>query len=342
MSGVSVRSTSPVLAWTVASGVFVLAGSSFALSFNALAELAVASGVPEHLAFLWPVIVDGFIVVATLAAFSFSSRPGRVQLYPWLALGLFAIVSVAGNALHVQTLAPGVVTVTEWIAVTVASVPPVALLIASHLLVVMISGQGSTAPVPAAQPEPAPTKEAAPVEQPREVNVPRIVSAHPPVQAAPVEPVRVLEEQPHVSAPRVETPVAVVSVAPAEQRIVPEAEIETAAVEAPTSELADFLQVPERFSASTGARVDAPASAPSPVAAPAAPVVEERAQVLAQASARAPQTRSETAPSPDLDAIRVHHAEGGELTAKAIAALLNVSERTGRRKLSQYRESHAS
>lgn len=141
MTGVSVRASSPALAWTVAAGVAVLAASSFALSFSALAELAIASGVPDHLAFLWPVIVDGFIVVATLAAFSFSARPGRVQLYPWMALGVFAIVSVAGNALHVQTLAPGTVVVADWIAVTVASVPPVALLIASHLLVVMISGR---------------------------------------------------------------------------------------------------------------------------------------------------------------------------------------------------------
>lgn len=331
------RSTSPVLAWTVAVGVFVLAGSSFALSFNALAELAVASGVPEHLAFLWPVIVDGFIVVATLAAFSFSSRPGRVQLYPWLALGLFAIVSVAGNALHVQTLAPGVVTVTEWIAVTVASVPPVALLIASHLLVVMISGQGSDAPVPAAQPEPAPINETAPVEQPLEGKIPRTVRTLPPSQAAPVEPVRVPDEQPRVSVPHVDPPVV-----PSEQQISHEAEYETGSVEAPVPDLADFLQVPERFSASTGARVDAPAPASSLISVPVVPVVEERAQVLAQASASSPQTRTETAPSPDLDAIRAHHAEGGELTAKSIAALLNVSERTGRRKLSQYREAHAS
>ncbi|WP_181059411.1 DUF2637 domain-containing protein [Pseudoclavibacter sp. AY1H1] len=326
MSGVSVRSTSPVLAWTVATGVFVLAGSSFALSFSALAELAVASGVPEHLAFLWPVIVDGFIVVATLAAFSFSARPGRVQLYPWMALGVFAVVSVAGNALHVQTLAPGVVVVADWIAVTVASVPPVALLIASHLLVVMISQR----------PEPlevAPAQELPPVtlvdeEQLELVSalIPALGSARSTTSHAAVPETRIAREQ---EAPRASTEHEIGSA----RIVAPVHESTKAAVETPDPDLADFLQVPERFSAQ-GVRQPAPVEP--------ATFGDERAPILAQTVAQVATTRAETTSSPDLELIRAHDEQGGELTAKAVAALLNVSERTGRRKLAQYRELPAS
>ena len=320
MSGVSVRASSPVLAWTVAAGVVVLAASSFALSFSALAELAIASGVPDHLAFLWPVIVDGFIVVATLAAFSFSARPGRVQLYPWMALGVFAIVSVAGNALHVQTLAPGTVVVADWIAVTVASVPPVALLIASHLLVVMISGRPEVYE-PAhvtAQPEAALTV-AEPLAQPSRMpnaawssrgahNVAALAKS--------TDGARIVEDESDLLEDA--APVAA-----------PEPVMAEALVEAPEGDLADFLHVPERFTA-VGAPLEA---APVRAATEARP-----ASLLAEEPARTAEVRAEATSSPDIDRIRTHEQQGGELTAKAIAALLNVSERTGRRKLAQYRE----
>ncbi|PPF74944.1 hypothetical protein C5B99_12415 [Pseudoclavibacter sp. Z016] len=298
-----------MLAWTVAAGVMVLAGSSFALSFSALAELAVASGVPEHLAFLWPVIVDGFIVVGTLAAFSFSARPGRVQLYPWMALGVFAVVSVAGNALHVQTLAPGIVVVADWIAVTVASVPPVALLIASHLLVVMISGHPDS-------------REVAPAVEQNVARVPTLSdTSHIPVS---VTPSAVEQEAPRASLGLKASQATVTA---------PDPDSTEAAGEAPLPDLADFLQVPERFSAQ-GKR--------QPALVEPAKSGDERAPILAQTLTQVRATRIETTPSPDLELIRAHEEQGGELTAKAVAALLDVSERTGRRKLAQYRELSAS
>lgn len=329
MSGVSVRASSPVLAWTVAAGVVVLAGSSFALSFSALAELAVASGVPEHLAFLWPVIVDGFIVVATLAAFSFSARPGRVQLYPWMALGVFAIVSVAGNALHVQTLAPGVVVVADWIAVTVASVPPVALLIASHLLVVMISGRPDAGEVdPVAGQHLSASVEGGATQLPE-----RQLFFDPEPEWTSGEWTR---EAPSAEFPdgrhgyTLHSDWVKDAEAPtdAAESAGTEAEVET-----PEPDLADFLQVPERFSAQ-GVRQ------PEPVA--TAVSGDERAPMLAQTATQVATTRAEVTSSPDLELIRAHDQQGGELTAKAVAALLNVSERTGRRKLAQYRELPAS
>jgi hypothetical protein len=48
-------------------GVVALAAGSFALSYDALHQLAEANQVPRPLAWIWPLIVDGFIIVASLA-----------------------------------------------------------------------------------------------------------------------------------------------------------------------------------------------------------------------------------------------------------------------------------
>lgn len=133
-----VQPSNPFLAWFTATGVAALAGMGFVLSFRSLQDLAVRSGIEAELAWLWPLVVDGFIVVATAAAFGLKRRGKRVTWYPWAALILFAILSVAGNAAHA---ANAVLTVPLWVATVVSAVPAVALLVASHLLVVLVDGK---------------------------------------------------------------------------------------------------------------------------------------------------------------------------------------------------------
>jgi hypothetical protein len=65
-----------------------------------LRDLAVASGIEERLAWIWPLVVDGFICVATVAAVLLRPRGWRIAWYPWVTLAMAACVSVAGNALH--------------------------------------------------------------------------------------------------------------------------------------------------------------------------------------------------------------------------------------------------
>lgn len=120
-----------------ASGVVALALGGFTLSFASLRDLAISSGVPEQLAFIWPLIVDGFIVVATAAAYELKGRRS-VSWYPWSALIVFSAISVTGNALH-ATDPTRDLTVPIAVASAVSSVPAIALLVASHLLVVMAS-----------------------------------------------------------------------------------------------------------------------------------------------------------------------------------------------------------
>jgi hypothetical protein len=130
---------SPFGLWATGIGVCGLAGGGFTLSFSALNDLAVASGIDRHLAFLWPLIVDGFIIVATAAALTLRSRGPRVTWYPWVALVLFSAISVIGNSIHAADAAR--LGVPMPIATGVSSVPAIALLVATHLLVVIVGSR---------------------------------------------------------------------------------------------------------------------------------------------------------------------------------------------------------
>lgn len=127
-----------------------LALGAFVLSFDALRELAVVAGVRPALAWIWPVIVDGFIVVATINAIVLSDRRAKTAWYPWAALLVFAMVSVAGNGLHAARHAhPDAIRVE--IAAAVSAIPAIALLVISHLIVVMLMTRRDSAEVPASE-----------------------------------------------------------------------------------------------------------------------------------------------------------------------------------------------
>jgi hypothetical protein len=94
------------------------------MSYGALHSLARDSGVPSTLAWLWPLVVDGFIVVASLSVLH-AVLEARLAAYPWALLLLFSAVSVAGNVAHGAPTPVGRL---------VAAVPPVALVLAFDLL----------------------------------------------------------------------------------------------------------------------------------------------------------------------------------------------------------------
>lgn len=115
---------------TAVAGTVFIAGGAFWLSFNALAA---RSGVEPGQAWVWPLIVDGIIVVATVSAVALAGR--RAAWYPWALLAGGALVSVTANSLHAIVAAdvdvPGV------LAASVAAVPPVVLLAITHLTVIL-------------------------------------------------------------------------------------------------------------------------------------------------------------------------------------------------------------
>ena len=115
---------------TSAAGVLGIGAAAFLLSYDALHSLALASGVRPGLARIWPGVLDGFIVVATLTVVA-AKRASRPTWYPWTLVVLFSAASVAFNILHAvdQALARA-----GWVAALVFAMPPVALVLATHLL----------------------------------------------------------------------------------------------------------------------------------------------------------------------------------------------------------------
>lgn len=157
--------------WAVATatgGTVGIAGFAFWLSFIALTDLARRSGVAEGQAWAWPLIVDGLIVVATVAAFALD-RHGSAW-YPWLLLMAATGVSVAGNLLHATVTADA--TVPTVLAGSVAAVPPLMLLASTHLTVVLIRSTRAAAPAPLREPVTAATSavrvDSTPAERPEE------------------------------------------------------------------------------------------------------------------------------------------------------------------------------
>lgn len=158
----------PAWGWavvTAATGTVLIGIGGFWLSFMALADLAARSGIASGQAWIWPLLVDGLIVVSTIAVVALDGRRGA--WYPWALLFCGALVSVAANALHAVVAAD--VSVPAMLAATVAAVPPLVLLASTHLTVVLTRSTtaqpSSTAQVlgdlaAVAEADPAPESEA--------------------------------------------------------------------------------------------------------------------------------------------------------------------------------------
>jgi hypothetical protein len=113
--------------WTYrgsAAGVLMLAAAAFTLSYDALHQLALDSRVRPALAWLWPVVIDGTIVVALLTVLA-AKRAATRAGYPWTLAGLFSAASVAFNIAH----APD-----RPVAQLVFAMAPIALVLTTHLL----------------------------------------------------------------------------------------------------------------------------------------------------------------------------------------------------------------
>lgn len=135
---------------TATAGTVLIAGLAFWLSFTALTNLAQRSGIAERQAWAWPLIVDGLIVVATVAVVALDRK--RAAWYPWLLLMAGTAVSVTANALHATVAADP--SVPSLLAGCVAAVPPLVLLASTHLTVVLVRSHRA----PGAVPEQAPSQ----------------------------------------------------------------------------------------------------------------------------------------------------------------------------------------
>ena len=128
---------------SVAGTVFIAAGA-FWLSFTSLADLAHRSGIGAGQAWAWPLIVDGVIVVSTVAVVALAGE--KAAWYPWTLLIGGAAVSVTANSLHAVVAADA--DVPGPLAAAVAAVPPVVLLAITHLTVVLTRAAAHPADAP--------------------------------------------------------------------------------------------------------------------------------------------------------------------------------------------------
>jgi hypothetical protein len=154
--------------WTYrvsAAGVLLLAAAAFTLSYDALHHLALDSRVRPALAWLWPVVIDGTIVVALLTVLA-AKRAATRAAYPWALAGLFSLASVAFNIAH----APD-----RPVAQLVFAMAPVALVLTTHLLMQQV---GWHRPTPGRPAVPEPEHQAGP--EPAHPHTPGDRPAHEP------------------------------------------------------------------------------------------------------------------------------------------------------------------
>ena len=133
MPGTTGPQSGRIAVWTAVAGTVFIAGGAFWLSFTALADLARRSGIAPTQAWAWPLIVDGIIVVGTVAVVALAGQ--RDAWYPWMLLLAGAAASVAANAIHAVVAADA--SLPPVLAASVAAVPPLVLLAITHLTVVL-------------------------------------------------------------------------------------------------------------------------------------------------------------------------------------------------------------
>lgn len=127
----------------------VVAAAAAILSFDALTQLAIAAGISPALGWIWAVLVDGFILIATISVFALRKRNKKALAWAFFILGLFVFISIIGNGLHPILIAEELQLsgtpeldggkLPFWAAVAVTAVPPIALFLAIHLMTVMIT-----------------------------------------------------------------------------------------------------------------------------------------------------------------------------------------------------------
>lgn len=120
--------------WPGVTVAVVLALLAFIISFDALRAVGLACGINVSLAWMFPIIIDGSTLAFTWAAWAFKTRR-MGTLYPWLMLVLFSVISLIGNALHAHPVMVNGMLLPDWVPPVIMTVPPVALLATTHMIV---------------------------------------------------------------------------------------------------------------------------------------------------------------------------------------------------------------
>ncbi|WP_063057650.1 DUF2637 domain-containing protein [Nocardia sienata] len=198
--------------WSAALIILGVGAAAFRLSFSTLEDLARLARMPADDAWLFPLIVDGTILLATFGLLVCAHHRGERRFFLGVLI-VGSLVSVAGNSVHAVAAGqplPG------WAAALVAAVSPVSLLVDTHGLALLFRvaarqrahaqappepvSEPVAVPAPAAAtapdaPAPEPVSEPAPDPAPAPVPVPVSAPVADPV-AAPSVPAPVVPSPP--------------------------------------------------------------------------------------------------------------------------------------------------
>ncbi|WP_459549235.1 DUF2637 domain-containing protein [Nocardia sp. X0981] len=143
--------------WSAALIILGVGAAAFRLSFSTLEDLARLARMPAEDAWLFPLIVDGTILLATFGLLVCARHKSERRFFLGV-LVVGALVSVAGNSVHAVAAGqplPG------WAAALVAAVAPISLLVDTHGLALLFRvaarqrAQVQAEPDPVAEPGPA-------------------------------------------------------------------------------------------------------------------------------------------------------------------------------------------
>ncbi|MFI6941964.1 DUF2637 domain-containing protein [Streptomyces sp. NPDC050418] len=118
--------------------IILLGAVGFALSYDALRQMAVAVHIRWLLTYLFPLVIDGFIAIGVVALLLLRTAPWRSRLYVWTLVGGATITSVWANALHAIRLNERTRLVLDNATVgALSAIAPLALAGAVHLYLVI-------------------------------------------------------------------------------------------------------------------------------------------------------------------------------------------------------------
>ncbi|MEU8958503.1 DUF2637 domain-containing protein [Streptomyces sp. NPDC048518] len=125
------------LAAAIRTGVALLAVAAFALSYDALRQMAAASHIHPALTYAFPLVIDGFIAIGIGALLVLRTAPLRPRLYVSALVGTATATSIWANVLHAirlnqQARRPGLALDDITVGI-ISAIAPLALAGAVHL-----------------------------------------------------------------------------------------------------------------------------------------------------------------------------------------------------------------
>lgn len=181
--------------WPLMALATLIAVMAFVLSFDALRTLGIACGIQRALGWMFPLIVDVPVLAFTWATWVFKTR-GMGQGYPWAMLILFSAVSLVGNALHAHPVETNGMLLPDWTASLLMTMPPIALLATSHMMVTAASRSYDLETAEPEQPDEEPEEAEPPVEPEQTIEEPTETIQQPVLAETdkePIEPERTVE-----------------------------------------------------------------------------------------------------------------------------------------------------